>query len=164
MNQPLTKALLEFRTVFYKTTHIPSALGYAGRHKVHIRDNCLDYYHTWYTPCNAVAVIVGDFESPDKVLDSVNKPWALFLAGDRWLRSAEAPRGRAAREHLVTEACRIRRAVSSCRISGAGIVKPVRFIPGDLNSLYRRVKQAGCTARSFGVNRPPSWLGNKPMS
>jgi zinc protease len=74
MNQPLTKALLEFRTVFYKNhPYSISPLGTLDDIKSISVDDCLDYYHTWYTPGNAVAVIVGDFESPDKVLDSVNK-------------------------------------------------------------------------------------------
>ena len=74
MNQPLTKALLEFRTVFYKNhPYSISPLGTLDDIKSISIDNCLDYYHTWYTPCNAVAVIVGDFESFGKVIDSVNK-------------------------------------------------------------------------------------------
>ena len=82
MNQPLTKALLEFRTVFYKNhPYSISPLGTLDDIKSISIDNCLDYYHTWYTPCNAVAVIVGDFESPDKVLDSVNKTLGAIPRG-----------------------------------------------------------------------------------
>jgi zinc protease len=82
MNQPLTKALLEFRTVFYKNhPYSISPLGTLDDIKSISVDNCLDYYHTWYTPCNAVAVIVGDFESPDKVLDSVNKTLGAIPRG-----------------------------------------------------------------------------------
>jgi zinc protease len=74
MNQPLTKALLEFRTVFYKNhPYSISPLGTLDDIKSITVENCLDYYHTWYTPANAVAVIVGDFESRDKVIDGVNK-------------------------------------------------------------------------------------------
>jgi Predicted Zn-dependent peptidases len=74
MNQPLTKALLEFRKVFYKNhPYSISPLGTLEDIKSISVDNCLEYYRKWYTPGNAVAVIVGDFESSDRVIESVNK-------------------------------------------------------------------------------------------
>ncbi|MGB7568424.1 MAG: pitrilysin family protein [Chitinivibrionales bacterium] len=74
MNQPLTKALLEFRTVFYKNhPYSISPLGTLDDIKSITVDNCLEYYRTWYTPGNAVAVIVGDFKSGNEVMDSVIK-------------------------------------------------------------------------------------------
>ena len=82
MNQPLTKALLEFRTVFYKDhPYSISPLGTLDDIKSITVDNCLEYYHTWYTPANAVAVIVGDFESRDKVIDGVNKTLGAIPRG-----------------------------------------------------------------------------------
>lgn len=74
MNQPLTKALLEFRTVFYKNhPYSVSPLGALEDIKSITVDNCLDYYRKWYRPDNAVAVIVGDFDSTDTVIDRVRK-------------------------------------------------------------------------------------------
>jgi zinc protease len=82
MNQPLSKALLEFRTVFYKNhPYSISPLGTLDDIKSITVDNCLEYYRTWYTPGNAVAVIVGDFESNDAVIDSVIKTLGAIPIG-----------------------------------------------------------------------------------
>ena len=74
MNNPLAKAFLEFRKVFYQDH--PYSIGPLGTiediRAVTLSD-CLEYYHTWYTPENAVAVIVGDFEDTASLVDSVQK-------------------------------------------------------------------------------------------
>jgi zinc protease len=72
MNQPLTKALLEFRTVFYKNhPYAISPLGVLADINAITVDDCLAYYHAWYRPTNAVAVIVGDFDDQERVIDCV---------------------------------------------------------------------------------------------
>jgi zinc protease len=72
MNNPLTKAFLEFRKVFYGNH--PYSTGPLGDlediRSMNIED-CLKYYRTWYRPDNAVAVVVGDFDSTDAVVDRV---------------------------------------------------------------------------------------------
>ncbi len=74
MNNPLAKAFLEFRKVFYRDH--PYSIGPLGKiediRTITLND-CLEYYHAWYTPENAVAVIVGDFETTDALVDRVRK-------------------------------------------------------------------------------------------
>jgi zinc protease len=73
MNNPLTKAFLEFRSVFYdKHPYATGPLGFIEDIKKITVDDCKKYYQTWYRPDNAIAVIVGDFENNATVIDKVN--------------------------------------------------------------------------------------------
>jgi zinc protease len=73
MNNPLTKAFLEFRKVFYGNH--PYATGPLGDlediRSIRVED-CLQYYRTWYRPDNAVVVVVGDIDSTADTLDRIN--------------------------------------------------------------------------------------------
>jgi zinc protease len=74
MNNPLAKAFLEFRKVFFRD--YPYSIGPIGNIE-DIRsvtlDDCQNYYRTWYTPENAVLVIVGDFDDDASLLARVQK-------------------------------------------------------------------------------------------
>jgi zinc protease len=74
MNNPLAKAFLEFRKVFFG--EYPYSIGPIGKIE-DIRsvtlDDCQNYYRTWYTPENAVLVVVGDFDDDASLLERVQK-------------------------------------------------------------------------------------------
>jgi len=70
MNNPISKALLEFRKEFFVDhPYTYSALGKIDDIKKISVDDCMSYYRNWYTPANAVLVIVGDFDTCDIVFD-----------------------------------------------------------------------------------------------
>ena len=74
MNNPIAKAFLEFRTVFYdKHPYQVSPLGRIEDIKSVSDFDIRDYYQKWYSPDNAVIVIVGDFDSNESVFDMVEK-------------------------------------------------------------------------------------------
>lgn len=74
MNNPIAKAFLEFRTVFYdKHPYKVSPLGRIEDIKSMSDSDVRDYYQKWYSPDNAVIVIVGDFDSNESVFDMVEK-------------------------------------------------------------------------------------------
>ncbi len=104
MNNPLTKAFLEFRGVFYKDH--PYSISPLGKiediRSITVRE-CLDYYETWYAPDNAVVVVVGDIDSTEYVVDRVraslgaivpsrqrrraeNKPVFMPRGGNGWMK------------------------------------------------------------------------------
>lgn len=66
MNNPVAKAFLEFRQEFFRNH--PYSLSPLGKledlEKVTVAQ-CENYYSQWYTPSNAVMVIVGDIEEND---------------------------------------------------------------------------------------------------
>jgi len=73
MNNPLSKAFLEFRSIFYgEHPYAISALGRLDDIRAITVDDCLAYYRTWYSPGNAVVVIAGDFDSEDDIFERVN--------------------------------------------------------------------------------------------
>jgi zinc protease len=83
MNQPLTKALLEFRSIFYNDhPYAISPLGKLEDINAITVDDCQSYYKTWYRPSNAVAVIVGDFDDKNRVIDSVKNTLGRVASGD----------------------------------------------------------------------------------
>jgi zinc protease len=72
MNNPLTKAFLEFRKEFFREhPYTYSALGRLEDIARITVDDCLAYYRTWYRPSNAVVVIVGDFDDCETVFSKV---------------------------------------------------------------------------------------------
>jgi zinc protease len=72
MNNPLTKAFLEFRKEFFKEhPYTYSALGRLEDIQRISVDDCMAYYRTWYRPSNAVIVVVGDFEDCETVFSKV---------------------------------------------------------------------------------------------
>lgn len=74
MNNPATKAFLEFRKEFFKGH--PYALSALGTHEdiaAVTAQQCREYYETWYTPRNATLVITGDVASTDQVLETVQR-------------------------------------------------------------------------------------------
>ncbi|NLP04039.1 MAG: insulinase family protein [Fibrobacter sp.] len=73
MNNPVAKSMLEFRHEFF--SNHPYATGPLGKIedlKSLTVDDCRDYYRKWYSPDNAVLVLVGDFEQ-DSVFETVEK-------------------------------------------------------------------------------------------
>ncbi|MFP4162364.1 MAG: M16 family metallopeptidase [Chitinispirillaceae bacterium] len=74
MNNPVAKAFLEFRHEFYgKHPYALSPLGIIDDLRSFSRDDCHQYYSRWYTPDNAVLVVVGDFESEQDVFEKVDQ-------------------------------------------------------------------------------------------
>jgi zinc protease len=82
MNNPLTKAFLEFRKEFFKDhPYTYSALGrLEDIHRITV-DDCMAYYRSWYRPDNAVIVIVGDFDDCESVFSKVQTAFG-HLGGD----------------------------------------------------------------------------------
>ena len=73
MNNPVAKAFLEFQTIFFKNNPYQiSPLGKIEDIKSVTSDDLKTYYKKWYSPDNAVLVIVGDFSQADQILDKVN--------------------------------------------------------------------------------------------
>lgn len=72
MNNPVAKAFLEFRTVFYDNH--PYQVSPLGKiediSSVKVQD-LADYNGKWYAPDNAVLVIVGEFEGPETLFGQV---------------------------------------------------------------------------------------------
>jgi zinc protease len=74
MNNPLTKAFLEFRKVFFAGhPYATGPLGEIDDIKAVTVEDCKVYYRAWYRPDNAVAVIVGDFDNKENVVEKVRK-------------------------------------------------------------------------------------------
>lgn len=72
MNNPVAKAFLEFRSEFYgKHPYAVSPLGTIEDLRTFSGEDCRRYYERWYTPDNAVLVVVGDFDSEQEVFDKV---------------------------------------------------------------------------------------------
>jgi zinc protease len=72
MNNPLTKAFLEFRKEFFKNhPYEYSALGRLEDIRTVSVADCMEYYRKWYAPDNAMLVVVGDFDSSEAVFDKV---------------------------------------------------------------------------------------------
>jgi zinc protease len=63
MNNPVAKAFLEFRQEFFRNhPYSTSPLGKLQDLQNLTTEMCREFYRTWYSPDNAVLVIVGDFE------------------------------------------------------------------------------------------------------
>jgi zinc protease len=61
MNNPVAKAFLEFRQEFFKNhPYMLSPLGKLDDLQVVTNLQCEQYYKKWYSPSNAVVVVVGD--------------------------------------------------------------------------------------------------------
>ncbi len=74
MNNPLTKAFLEFRKEFFKgRAYEYSALGRMEDIRTVSVGDCMDYYRRWYAPDNALIVVVGDIDSCESVFDRINR-------------------------------------------------------------------------------------------
>lgn len=70
MNNPLTKAFLEFRKEFFKDhPYEYSALGRIEDIRTISVNECMEYYRRWYAPNNALLVVVGDFEDREAVFE-----------------------------------------------------------------------------------------------
>ena len=81
MNNPLTKAFLEFRKEFFKDhPYTYSALGRLEDIQTISVGDCLDYYRRWYSPSNAVIVVVGDIDGCDGVFDRVGAHFGKMTA------------------------------------------------------------------------------------
>ncbi|MGD9200997.1 MAG: pitrilysin family protein [Chitinispirillia bacterium] len=73
MNNPVAKAFLEFRTIFFNNNPYQiSPLGTIENIKSISSHDLKNYYEKWYSPNNAVIVIVGDFLQADQIVDLVN--------------------------------------------------------------------------------------------
>ena len=63
MNNPVAKAFLEFRQEFFRDhPYATSPLGTFQDLESLTADKVKDFYNTWYSPDNAVLVVVGDFD------------------------------------------------------------------------------------------------------
>jgi zinc protease len=73
MNNPVSKAFLEFRQEFFKNhPYSLSPLGKIEDLQSLTIQKCQEYYSKWYKPSNAVLVIVGDIEE-ENIFEKVNK-------------------------------------------------------------------------------------------
>ncbi len=73
MNNPVAKSFLEFRYEFFRNH--PYATGPLGKLedlKSLTVDDCRSYYRKWYSPDNAVLVMVGDFDQ-ESIFEKVGK-------------------------------------------------------------------------------------------
>ncbi|MDD5673461.1 MAG: pitrilysin family protein [Chitinivibrionales bacterium] len=74
MNNPVAKAFLEFRNDFFNGhAYAISPLGRLEDIRAIIAADCREYYKQWYTPRNAVLVVVGDIDSEQQVFDGAEK-------------------------------------------------------------------------------------------
>ncbi len=74
MNNPVAKAFLEFRTVFYEDhPYQVSPLGKIEDIKSMSETDLRSYYQKWYSPDNAVITIVGDFDNNESIFDMAGK-------------------------------------------------------------------------------------------
>lgn len=92
MNNPLTKSFLEFRQEFFRNhPYEISPLGKLEDLQALTIDKCREYYQKWYSPDNAVLVIVGDFD-PDNIFEVINRFFgAKKSAGNTGQRVIESP-------------------------------------------------------------------------
>lgn len=74
MNNPVAKAFLEFRQAFYgEHPYAVSPLGVLADIEALSVKKCREFYQQWYSPGNAVVVIVGDIESSEQALEIVSR-------------------------------------------------------------------------------------------
>lgn len=109
MNNPVAKALLEFRAMFYGNH--PYALSPLGRLEdiaSFSSDVCKDYYRRFYVPTNAVLVVVGDAE-PGKIFDTA----ALHFGGKN--------------SHAVPQPCTHPTAPMESRCKGRHLARKIEF-------------------------------------
>ncbi len=79
MNNPVAKAFLEFRTVFYQDhPYQVSPLGVIEDISSVTVENLKEYYSKWYAPNNATVVVVGDFKNPEQVFSMVEERFGQF--------------------------------------------------------------------------------------
>ncbi len=72
MNNPVAKAFLEFRTIFYDNhPYKISPLGSIEDIKSVSEEDMRKYFKKWYSPDKSIIVIVGDFESTVSVMEMV---------------------------------------------------------------------------------------------
>jgi zinc protease len=94
MNNPLTKAFLEFRKEFFNGhPYTYSALGRLEDIQSIGVDDCLDYYRKWYTPSNAVIVVVGDIDDCDDVFSRVRERYGSIESRPVPAQKATASQG-----------------------------------------------------------------------
>jgi zinc protease len=73
MNNPVAKAFLEFRTIFFKNNPYQiSPLGTIEDITSITSDDLMHYYEKWYSPDNAVIVIVRDFSETNQIVEQVH--------------------------------------------------------------------------------------------
>ena len=74
MNNPMTKAFLEFRGEFFSNhPYSYSPLGTLQNLESVTVEECREYYRSWYVPQTAVLVVVGDFQSEEDVFAKAEK-------------------------------------------------------------------------------------------
>jgi|WetSurMetagenome_2_1015567.scaffolds.fasta_scaffold00008_36 zinc protease len=79
MNNPLTKAFLEFRKEFFKGhAYEYSALGRLEDIRSVSVDDCMQYYRRWYAPDNALIVVVGDIDDCERVFEKIHGNFCRF--------------------------------------------------------------------------------------
>ncbi|MGA2506308.1 MAG: pitrilysin family protein [Chitinispirillaceae bacterium] len=89
MNNPVAKALMEFRTVFYGDhPYATSPLGLIEDVASISADACKEYYRRFYGPDNAVIVAVGDTDA-SKIFDAAERNFGNKIV--RTLQTLEKP-------------------------------------------------------------------------
>ncbi len=92
MNNPVAKAFLEFRTTFYEDhPYQVSPLGTLQDIQSVSRDALESYYRRWYTPDNAILVVVGDFSSPDMLFNLIAEEFGKINSGKDTVNRTEIP-------------------------------------------------------------------------
>jgi zinc protease len=101
LNNPVTKAFLEFRTEFFGDhPYALSPLGSLDDINNITPDMCRSYFQQWYCPSNATCVVVGDFVSEKAVFESVNRHFGGIDAGSRTRAEVAAPSGRSVAQRM----------------------------------------------------------------
>jgi zinc protease len=102
MNNPVAKAFLEYRQVFYGNhPYATSPLGALDDIRSVGAQQCRDYYRDWYGPQNAVLVVAGDFPGAGPLFESVHKYFGNVPRSRRsWVTPVEEriPAGEGGRE------------------------------------------------------------------
>lgn len=91
MNNPVAKAMLEFRKEFYGDhPYGLSPLGTLEDLQNISVDDCYNYYKKWYTPSNAVLVAVGDLDV-EQFYDAAQKYFGPIPPGELQDRAVAPP-------------------------------------------------------------------------
>lgn len=84
MNNPIAKAFLEFRQEFFKGhPYSTSPLGTMQDLQSFTIDQCRSYYQSWYSPDNAIIVIVGDIDE-ELAFEKVEKCFGCKVASGKF--------------------------------------------------------------------------------
>ncbi|HEX2957900.1 MAG TPA: pitrilysin family protein [Chitinispirillaceae bacterium] len=84
MNNPVAKAFLEFRQEFFKGhPYTLSPLGLLEDLQKVTPEDCRGFYNKWYSPSNAVIVIVGDIDEAEAIEATVSRFGTKLVRGEK---------------------------------------------------------------------------------